>query len=211
MDSVPGKAFLLVQLLLLLSCFQEAYCLFPQPPVYPPTQHHHAPGHPPFYPPFHHHGHPLIPAPSVSPIYPPAHPPVKPPFHHPPYSRGFIAVQGLVYCKSCKNTLYGATPIFGAQVKLLCKNTRHTVVVTEKTDKNGYFFLQAPRTVTSFASHKCKVYLVSSPISSCSQPSNLNGGLTGAYLKWEKPPLIKLPFILYSVGPLAFEPKCRAP
>ncbi|KAF7851195.1 hypothetical protein BT93_L4340 [Corymbia citriodora subsp. variegata] len=184
MDSAPSKAFLLVQLLLLLSCFQEASCFFPDPPVHPPTQHHHhyhhhAPGHPPVYPPFHapspHHSHPLIPAPALTPSHPPAHAPFKPPFHHPPSPRSFIAVQGVVYCTSCKDTFY--QPIFGAKVKLLCKNTKYSLSETTKTDKNGYFFLQAPKTVTSFASHKCKVFLVSSPIPSCSRPSNLNASI----------------------------------
>ncbi|XP_030518616.1 non-classical arabinogalactan protein 31-like [Rhodamnia argentea] len=210
MDSVPCKAFLLVQLLFLLSCFQEASCVFPSPPVHPPT--------------WHDHGHPLdhspSPAPSLAPFHPPGHPPIKPPAQPPvkppvynPLWRKFIAVQGVVYCKSCKETLDGSDkPIFGAQVKLLCKNTRYSAAVaTATTDKNGYFFLQAPKTVTSFASHKCKAYLVSSPISSCSQPSNLNGGVTGATLRWEMWPSIKYPFILYSVGPFAFKPKCKAP
>ncbi|KAF7851196.1 hypothetical protein BT93_L4341 [Corymbia citriodora subsp. variegata] len=172
MESVPSKAFLLVPLLLLLSCFQEASCFFPDPP---------------------------------------AHPPIKPPVHNNPSLRTYIVVQGVVYCKSCKDTLIGAKPIFGAVVKLLCQNTKDSVSVTATTDKNGYFFLQPPLTVISFAFQKCKVFLVSSPIPSCSQPSNLNGGLTGVSLKWENPSSIKLPFILYSVGPFAFEPKCTFP
>ncbi|XP_010059257.2 non-classical arabinogalactan protein 31-like [Eucalyptus grandis] len=207
MDSVPSKALLLVQLLLLLSYFQEASCG-------PPGWMVISPAHPPVHPPSPHHSHPLIPVPSHAPYHPrapPVHPPVKPPSHYPPSSRSLIAVQGVVYCKSCKDTLYGSKPIFGAQVKLLCKNTKYSASATATTDKNGYFFIQAPKTVTSFPFHKCKVYLVSSSISSCSQPSNLNSGFTGAFLRWEKPSSIKLPFSLYSVGPFAFEPKCRAP
>ncbi|XP_010057403.2 non-classical arabinogalactan protein 31 [Eucalyptus grandis] len=219
MESAPSKAFLLVQLLLLLSCFQEASCFFPHPPAYPPTQHHdhdyhhhhHAPGHPPVLPPVHppspYHSHPLIPAPALVPSHPPA--PIKPPFHWP--FRTFIAIQGVVYCKSCEYTLNGAKPIIGAVVKLWCKNTKYPAWATATTDKNGYFFLEAPKTVSNFATHKCKVFLVSSPIPSCSEPSNLNGGSSGAPLKFEKLVLGKPLFTLYSVGPLAFEPKCRAP
>ena len=97
----------------------------------------------------------------------------------------------------------------GATVKLTCKNSKYKLVVQAKTDKNGYFFLQAPKTITSFGAHKCTVSLVSSPLASCSKPSNLHGGLKGANLKPEKPFVAnKLPFILYTVGPLAFEPKC---
>lgn len=97
----------------------------------------------------------------------------------------------------------------GATVKLTCKNTKYKQEATAKTDKNGYFFLQAPKTVTSFGAHKCTVSLVSSPMAKCSKPSNLHGGLKGATLRPEKPfTANKLPFILYTVGPFAFEPKC---
>lgn len=99
----------------------------------------------------------------------------------------------------------------GAVVKLWCKNTKYPAWATATTDKNGYFFLEAPKTVSNFATHKCKVFLVSSPIPSCSEPSNLNGGSSGAPLKFEKLVLGKPVFTLYSVGPFAFEPKCRAP
>lgn len=99
----------------------------------------------------------------------------------------------------------------GAIVKLECNNSRyHQVIQEAKTDKNGYFYLTAPKTITSYGAHKCKVFLVSSPLAECSKPSNLHDGLTGALLKPEKSFVTgqKLPFVLYSVGPFAFEPKC---
>jgi hypothetical protein len=97
----------------------------------------------------------------------------------------------------------------GATVKLQCNNTKYPVVETAKTDKNGYFFITAPKTVTSYASHKCKVFLISSPVATCSKPSNFNDGLKGSLLRPEKPYVAnKLPFVLYTVGPFAFEPTC---
>jgi hypothetical protein len=122
-------------------------------------------------------------------------------------------VQGVVYCKSCKyagfETLSGATPVLDAVIKLQCNNTKYPLVLTAKTDKNGYFFLTAPKTITSYGAHKCKAFLVSSPLASCSKPTDLHYGLQGAILRPEKPYMAKkLPFILYTVGPFAFEPKC---
>ncbi|CAL9026104.1 unnamed protein product [Prunus brigantina] len=193
-----------------------------QSPVHPPS---HSPAHSPSH---HHHSHP----PSHAPVHPPSHAPVQPPSHppthhspspspshppvHPPQSppKSFVAVQGVVYCKSCKyskvDTLLGASPLQGATVKLQCNDTKKPLVVKANTDKKGYFFITAPKHITSHGAHKCKVSLVSSPSASCSKPSDFQGGLRGAILKPEKPFVSgKLPFFLYSVGPFAFEPKCH--
>ncbi|KAK2436677.1 non-classical arabinogalactan protein [Trifolium repens] len=184
-------------------------------PAKPPTGHHHhhyppttapvpvhtpvVPTHPPLHPP----------VPAHSPLHPPV--PVHPPLHPTPIPRSFIAVQGVVYVKSCKyagvDTLLGATQILGAVVKLQCNNTKYKLVQTHETDKNGYFFIEGPKSITSYAAHKCNVVLVSAP--NGLKPSNLHGGLTGAALRPGKPYVSKgLPFIVYTVGPLAFEPKC---
>lgn len=94
-------------------------------------------------------------------------------------------------------------------MKLVCKNTKYRTVQTAKTDKNGYFLIKAPKTVTSYAYRKCKVSLVSSPLASCKKPSVLNSGRKGAVLRLKKSFVVnKLPFVLYSVGPFAFEPTC---
>ncbi|PKI51234.1 hypothetical protein CRG98_028382 [Punica granatum] len=128
--------------------------------------------------------------------------------------RSFIAIQGVVYCKSCKyagvGTLLGATPLLGAEVKLECNSSSRPVGGTMKTDKNGYFFIMAPKTITTYAFHKCKVSLVSSPPAAmCKKPSDLHGGISGATLRPEKPFMAnKLPYMLFTVGPLAFEPQC---
>ncbi|XP_038881349.1 non-classical arabinogalactan protein 31-like [Benincasa hispida] len=185
-----------------------------QPPVHPPANapsHHLPPTHPPAHSPapgHHRHHHDIRPLPppthSPAPIYPPK----------PRLVRSFISVQGVVYCKSCKyagaDTLLGATPVAGASVKLICQNTKYPLVQTATTDKNGYFFITAPKAITSYAFHKCKVILGSSPSPSCAKPSALHGGAAGAPLRPQKSYIDanKLPFVLYSVGPFAFEPTC---
>lgn len=75
------------------------------------------------------------------------------------------------------------------------------------TDRNGYFFLQAPK-VSSYAVQKCRVFLVSSPLAFCNKPRNLNGGVKGAKLKYEK--IISdgstNEYALYTSGFLQFAP-----
>jgi hypothetical protein len=97
----------------------------------------------------------------------------------------------------------------GATVKLQCNNTRYPTVETAKIDKNSYFFLKALKIITSYAFHKCKVFLVSSPVAACSKQSNFHDGLKGSLLRPEKPYVAnKLLFVLYTFKPFAFEPKC---
>ncbi|KAM7254988.1 hypothetical protein ACFE04_020229 [Oxalis oulophora] len=191
--------------------------------------HHH--NHPPTISPVHspapsHHGHgpttshapahsPVVAQPPKNPHHPPAaHAPVAQP-PHVVVPRSFVAVQGVVYCKSClyaagHDTLNNATAVLGATVKLVCSNTKYPLVVQWKTDKNGYFYITAPKTITSYGAHKCKVILVSSPNSACSKPSSLHFGAVGASLRPEKKFTDQHgnPFILYTVGPFAFDPKC---
>ncbi|BBH00893.1 Pollen Ole e 1 allergen and extensin family protein [Prunus dulcis] len=88
-------------------------------------------------------GSPTDSEPKPPPVHPPQFPPKK------PFPRSFVAVQGVVYCKSCKyagvDTLLGASPVLGATIKLQCNNTKYPLVVKTNTDKNGYFFITAPR------------------------------------------------------------------
>lgn len=92
-------------------------------------------------------------------------------------------------------------------MKLQCNNTKYTQVARTKTDKNGYFFIKAPKTVTTYGAHKCKVYLVGSPDKICDQATDLNGGSSGAYL-WadRRTEDQNLAYDLFSAGPFAFEP-----
>lgn len=102
----------------------------------------------------------------------------------------------------------------GATVELRCRNTKYTIKKTSTTDKNGYFFLQAPKYITTYGVHKCRVFLIEMPKKGgpCFHATNLNGGVSGAFLFFNKklaPPPKPLPFSLFTVGPLAFEPpKC---
>lgn len=96
-------------------------------------------------------------------------------------------------------------------MKLSCKNTKYAPTEeTATTDNNGYFKVAAPKNVTSYAFHRCKVYLGKSPDGSCSKASKLNGGVDGAELKPARAftDAEKKPVVLYNVGPLAFEPTC---
>ncbi|GAV66693.1 LOW QUALITY PROTEIN: Pollen_Ole_e_I domain-containing protein, partial [Cephalotus follicularis] len=219
-----AKAFVLVQLSMLLVSTSTVLtqlhneALPPHPhgaSHYPALAPSHPQGHHHIPPPLPHHGHPHAPAPAPYHHPPthapaPAHPLPRPPFHFP---RTLIAVQGVVYCKSCKyagvDTLLGAAPVSGATVKLQCNNTKYPKEILSKTDKNGYFFVVAPKTITNYGAHKCKVSLVSSHIASCSKPSNLHYGLQGSPLRPEKPfTSDNVSYVLYTVGPFAFEPKC---
>ncbi|KAL5772410.1 hypothetical protein ACOSP7_012014 [Xanthoceras sorbifolium] len=176
------------------------------PPAHPPTSHT-----PPAHPPTSH------PPPAHPPVLPPHMPPTYPPKPSYPFARKLVAVQGVVFLKSCKyagnNTLSEATPLAGAIVKLQCNNTAKPLTAQAQTDKNGYFLLLAPKTITNYAVHKCKASLVpSSKLPMCKQPSDLHGGVSGAILNVDKKkPLVsvnKVEYALFTVGPFAFEPKC---
>ncbi|KAK9085315.1 hypothetical protein Sjap_025726 [Stephania japonica] len=129
--------------------------------------------------------------------------------------RTLVAVQGVVYCKPCKyqdyDTLLEASPLQGAVVRLQCNNTKYPLSQEAKTDKNGYFLVQGAKRVTNYGAHKCKVFLGSSPLDSCSKATDLHHGMSGATLNYQKPPsdhssTPALPFSLYTVGPFAFAP-----
>lgn len=94
-------------------------------------------------------------------------------------------------------------------MKLQCNNTKYPMEVKGKTDKNGYFLVKAPATVTNYGAHRCKAFLVSAPTTACSKVTDLHGGATGAVLTEQKPVVLTgQPFVVFTVGPFAFEPKC---
>ncbi|XP_077228680.1 non-classical arabinogalactan protein 31-like [Tasmannia lanceolata] len=123
--------------------------------------------------------------------------------------RSLVAVQGVIYCKSCKyvgvDTLLGASPLSGAVARLQCKSSKREINMEGKTDKNGYFYIQAAN-VTTYGVHKCKVFLASSPLETCKNATDLHGGVSGARLRPEKVLMGPKPVMLFSVGPLAYAP-----
>ncbi|KAL4563215.1 hypothetical protein LXL04_027251 [Taraxacum kok-saghyz] len=175
-------------------------------PVHPPSV---APVHPPKVAPVH--------PPTVAPVHPPTKAPVHPPApsHSPLPTRRQVAVRGMVYCKACKykgiDTLMAATPLPGAVVLLTCRNTKYPLRVKATTDKNGFFFIMPPKTLTTYGAHKCKVTVLSSPQAKCSQATNLHYGIKGATLIPTPKPagsgLVAppLPYDVFTVGPFAFE------
>ncbi|XP_024992947.1 non-classical arabinogalactan protein 30 [Cynara cardunculus var. scolymus] len=178
-------------------------------PVAPPTK---APVKPPTKAP--------VKPPTKAPVHPPIHSPA--PKHAPLPTRRQVAVRGVVYCKACKykgvDTLMAATPLQGAVVLLTCNNTKYPLRVKATTDKNGFFFIMPPKTLTTYGAHTCRVTLLSSPKATCNQPTNLHYGLKGATLVLTPKPhgsslpaAPPLPFDVFTVGPFAFEASKKTP
>ncbi|KAL8129721.1 hypothetical protein V2J09_018876 [Rumex salicifolius] len=193
-----------------------------KPPVHPPVK---PPTKPPVYPPVKPPVHPPVKPPTKPPTYPPVHPPVKPPTKppvHPPVKPPTkppvkplvrmrpVAVQGVVFCKNCSysgiDTLLGSKPLSGASVVLKCRTIKAVVMKNATTDKNGYFFIEAPKGVISYKAIKyCHVYLSKPPAgATCSQITNINGGRQGGLLKPQET-FAPLPYDLFNVGPFAFQ------
>ncbi|KAJ6292554.1 hypothetical protein OIU78_024686 [Salix suchowensis] len=65
------------------------------------------------------------------------------------FPRKLVAVQGVVYCKSCNysgvDTLLGAKPVPGATVKLQCNNTRYPLEVKTVSDQKRLLPPQSTR------------------------------------------------------------------
>lgn len=96
-------------------------------------------------------------------------------------------------------------------VQLICKSSKKTELTKGTTNAKGFFFI-IPKSTSSFGAHKCKVSIVSSPLKKCSKPTDLNLGVAGSPLlspKYEN--IGKAPYVIYKVGPFAYEgaTKCR--
>ncbi|KAL3851329.1 hypothetical protein ACJIZ3_013211 [Penstemon smallii] len=166
----------------------------------------------PAYPP-HSHGH-YDHAPTPAPSHPPIKPPPTPSY---PPVRKMVAIRGMVFCNFCNyrgfDTLTNVLPLAGAVLKLQCNNTKIPLVEQTEADAKGFFFFM-PQKLSTFAWHKCKVSLVSSPLAWCGVPSNQNGGAAGATLiPTPLPPVnqTESKFMLFTVGPFAFEPPKKFP
>ncbi|XP_042504762.1 protein SEED AND ROOT HAIR PROTECTIVE PROTEIN-like [Macadamia integrifolia] len=121
-----------------------------------------------------------------------------------------IGVQGVIYCKSGSEHI----PIEGAKGRVTClvvdENGYESAitVLSDKTDKNGYFIAKLYPSQHEELEYKgiltrCKAYLNSSPLRKCRVPTDIKKGMSGA-------PLL-LPRILpeenihlYSVGPFVY-------
>lgn len=135
-----------------------------------------------------------------------------------------IVVEGMVYCQSCGHfgtwSLTGAKPIPSAKVSVLCKDQKDRVSFYKvfSTDGNGYFYAQLEgfkinHYILDHPLHSCTVRLVSSPLTNCNLLSNINSGIDGSPLRYEKKRLYGKNYeaVVYAAGPLAFRPAHCAP
>lgn len=133
-----------------------------------------------------------------------------------------VAVEGVVYCQNCQKigtwSLTGAKPISGAKVSVICKNHNNQVNFYKvyETNKDGYFYAELVgykmnHPVLDHPLQACKVKPVYSPLSDCNLLTNLNDGLVGAPLRYEKKLIVGPNYraAVFAAGPLAFHPeKC---
>ncbi|XP_038893345.1 non-classical arabinogalactan protein 30 [Benincasa hispida] len=140
----------------------------------------------------------------------------------PAYKPISVAIEGLVYCQSCQKlgtwSLSGAKAISGAKISVICKNHNNQVNFYKvyETNKDGYFYAELVgykmnHPVLDHPLQACKVKPVYSPLSDCNLLTNLNYGLVGAPLRYEKKLVVGPHYraAVYAAGPLAFHPeKC---
>ncbi|GMN73301.1 hypothetical protein TIFTF001_052154 [Ficus carica] len=130
-----------------------------------------------------------------------------------------VVVEGVVYCQSCDRfgtwSLTGAEPIPSAKVSVICKNYRGQVSFYKafEADSKGYFYAELEgykmsHVLLDHPLQACKVKLVSSPDAKCSLLSNVNYGMYGSPLRFEKKMLRSENYeaVIYAAGPLAFRP-----
>ncbi|KAK9936389.1 hypothetical protein M0R45_013233 [Rubus argutus] len=158
------------------------------PPVHPPA---HAPAHPPTH---HHHAHPPSHAPAHSP-YPhaPVQPPIHPPTHHAP--TGSLPGPSSPPLPTHQSTL---SHVASWRFKASSFASRASTPASTLSSM--------PQSLLGLLARSCSCRLPPPPAPSL--PTST--GLSGAVLRPTKPFLSdkKLPFLLYTVGPFAFESKC---
>ncbi|KAJ0045863.1 hypothetical protein Pint_06560 [Pistacia integerrima] len=130
-----------------------------------------------------------------------------------------VVVEGMVYCQSCEHygtwSLSEAETIASAKVSVICKNEKDQVSYYKsfQTNDNGYFYAQLEgfkmnNCLVEHPLQSCSVKLLSSPLENCSLLSNVNYGMYGASLRYERKKLFGKSYeaVIYAAGPLAFRP-----
>ncbi|KAG9453592.1 hypothetical protein H6P81_006496 [Aristolochia fimbriata] len=130
-----------------------------------------------------------------------------------------VVVEGVVYCQSCDHygswSLTGASPLPSAKVGVACKDYKGRVSYYKafSTDQHGYFYAQIKGFKMNhyYLDHPlqaCKVHLLSSSHPTCNLMSNVNRGIDGAPLRYERKRLYGETYeaVVYAAGPLAFRP-----
>ncbi|XP_074266459.1 non-classical arabinogalactan protein 30 [Silene latifolia] len=131
-----------------------------------------------------------------------------------------VIVEGIVYCQSCDYSgtwsLEDAEPISGATISVICRKNsgRINYYKAFTTSEEGYFYAK----LDGFAMRDplldhplqaCAVKLVDSPLETCDVFTNINYGIKGASLRYEKKSFVTENYqtVIYSAGPLAFRPE----
>ncbi|KAK9700000.1 hypothetical protein RND81_08G210000 [Saponaria officinalis] len=135
-----------------------------------------------------------------------------------------VVVEGIVYCQSCDYSgtwnLDDAEPIGGATISVICRNYRGRISYYKAftTSDEGYFYakLDGFRMRHPYLDHplqSCAVKLVDSPLATCDVFTNINYGIKGAALRYEKKNTVTDDYeaVIYSAGPLSFRPEHCAP
>lgn len=131
-----------------------------------------------------------------------------------------VVVEGIVYCQSCRFSgtwsLDEAKPIDGAKIGVICRNNKDRISYYKaySTDSGGYFYAKLDgftmrHPLLDHPLQACVVKLVSSPIDECDVFTNINYGVNGATLRYEKKKIMKKGYqaVVYAAGPLAFRPE----
>ncbi|XP_050363667.1 protein SEED AND ROOT HAIR PROTECTIVE PROTEIN-like [Argentina anserina] len=141
----------------------------------------------------------------------------KPPYFEKPKPL-HVDVQGLVLCNSGIKPF----PIQGAVARIKCLSedengyeTAPLVILSGATDAKGYFFatLSASKLEGNYNKKwklsKCTAFLHSSPLESCKVPTDVNHGITGAFLACSRT-LNANKMKLFSVGPFYYTSKPKS-
>lgn len=133
---------------------------------------------------------------------------------------GFV-VEGQVYCQDCSTTsdswsLTKEKPLLEARLEVKCHDYSGKVVfnLPMRTNRWGWFYeplkgLDLRSYHMDTFPHFCKVYLLHSTNRNCNTLTNINYGITGAPLRYEKTLFngTRYETDLYSTGPMAFRPR----